>query len=141
MYYLSNLLVVFPAGRLMDRVGRAPVLALGHAAGACGAASVALSLGAQVGGGPLVLASFLGGLFCVGAGWCLTYIPGSAILADATSFEERGTLFGTNDAVVSLFGATMTILAGFLYAGWGVLGLAFLGLGCGALPFAAAFAL
>ncbi|MFA5896187.1 MAG: hypothetical protein WC985_04705 [Thermoplasmata archaeon] len=81
------------------------------------------------------------GLFCVGAGWCLTYIPGSVILADATSFEERGTLFGTNDAVVSLFGATMTILAGFLYAGWGVLGLAFLGLGCGALPFAAGFAL
>lgn len=339
MYYLSNLLVVFPAGRLMDRVGRAPVLALGHAAGAGGAASVALSLSAPAGGNPLLLMSFLGGLFllsagssiafltrvpaadlyprgerargigrlilasfagsllgagafaalardgpfaaasgytamlpfffvgilsmvllsrsslgmtsvtkgargslrsvlarpgvrwtvasnagaqggmggvmsfagaalmplgglvsgavmlghfggmflpspvagrladrvsrstcilmgglvlglgaalfvrtdlvwlagvglfCVGAGWCLTYIPGSAILADATSFEERGTLFGTNDAVVSLFGATMTILAGFLYAGWGVLGLAFLGLGCGALPFGAGFAL
>lgn len=41
MYYLSNLLVVVLAGRFMNRIGRAPVLAIGHGAGAAGAASVA----------------------------------------------------------------------------------------------------
>jgi len=41
------------------------------------------------------------GLFLVGAGWCFTYVPGTAVLADATAVEERGTLFGANDAIVS----------------------------------------
>ncbi len=41
MYSVSQLLVILPAGRLMDRVGRAPVLALGHGVGAGGAVTVA----------------------------------------------------------------------------------------------------
>ena len=44
MYFLANLLVLVPAGRLMDRIGRTPVLALGHIAGAGGAFSVAAGL-------------------------------------------------------------------------------------------------
>ncbi len=77
------------------------------------------------------------GLVCVGAGWCLTYIPGTAILADATNLMERGTLFGANDAIVSIFGGAVTILAGFAYTTWGVVGLGALGALCGLLPIGA----
>lgn len=81
------------------------------------------------------------GLFCVGAGWCFTFIPGTAILADSTTLQERGTLIGTNDAVASVFGATVTVAAGIAYSAWGAAGISILGAACALLPLAAGAAL
>jgi len=77
------------------------------------------------------------GLALVGAGWCFTFIPGTAILADATSLEERGTLFGMNDVIVAVAGGLATILAGFVFFLWGLPGLGSFGATLGLLAVAA----
>ncbi len=81
------------------------------------------------------------GLALVGAGWCFTFIPGTAILADLTSFEERGTLFGVNDVIVAVAGGVVTILAGFLFSTYGIGALGAFGAGLALLPLAAGFTL
>ncbi len=81
------------------------------------------------------------GLALVGAGWCFTFIPGTAILADLTSFEERGTLFGLNDVIVAVGGGVVTIVAGFLFSAYGIAALGAFGAGLGVLPLAAGFML
>jgi MFS family permease len=63
------------------------------------------------------------GLALVGAGWCFTFIPGTAILADACAYQERGTLFGVNDVFVAIAGGLATIFAGFVFFVWGLPGL------------------
>ena len=63
MYFLANLLVLVPAAWLMDRIGRTPVLALGHLAGVGGAFSVAAGLTARAAGSVVAIPTFLGGLF------------------------------------------------------------------------------
>lgn len=77
------------------------------------------------------------GLALVGAGWCFTFIPGTAILADAASFEERGTLFGMNDVIVAIAGGLATILAGFVFFVWGLAALGVFGGSLGILAFVA----
>jgi MFS family permease len=116
------------AGRVADRRGRSLAILCG---------GVVLGTGAL-----LLLRADLAwvagvGLVFVGAGWCLTYIPGTAVLADATGLVERGTLFGANDAIVSIFGGAVTLLAGFVFTSWGVVGLGALGALCGLLPIGA----
>src|SRR3972149_4196201 len=72
MYPLASLLVIVPAGRLMDRIGRGPVLALGHVAGAAGASAVALSLGS--GSAAWAVPAFLAGLFLLSAGFGIAFL-------------------------------------------------------------------
>jgi MFS family permease len=57
LFLVSSALTAFPAGRLMDRVGRVPVLAGGFAAGGVGAALT--SLGAYLQSGWLVIPGFV----------------------------------------------------------------------------------
>lgn len=120
------------AGRLADRRGR--------------------SLSILVGGGVLLIGALLfsrtdlplvagAGLFLVGAGWCFTFIPGTALLADATSLEERGLLFGINDAIVAIVGGAAVLLAGFAFAYWNSWGLALVGASLAALPLIASLRL
>ncbi len=131
--HFSGMFLPSPAaGHLADRRSRALTILAGGIVLALGAVLFIRTDVAWIAGV---------GLFFVGAGWCFTYIPGSAILADSATFAERGTLFGTNDAVVSVFGGTMTIVAGFLYNTFGVVGLALLGLVCGTVPLVAGTAL
>lgn len=113
------------AGSFADRRGRAPALLVGGGVLVVGASLFVFSDFPQ-------LAAL--GLFLVGFGWCFTFIPGTAILADASTVEERGGLFGTNDAAVSIVGGAATLLAGFAYASWGVFGLAVLAGGLALLP-------
>lgn len=57
LFMVSSALTAFPAGRMMDRVGRVPVLAAGFAAGAAGAAVT--SLGAYLQSGWAVIPGFV----------------------------------------------------------------------------------
>ena len=116
------------AGRIADRRSRALAI---------GAGGLTLALGALLFTRTDVGLIAGAGLFLVGAGWCFTYVPGTAVLADATAVEERGTLFGANDAIVSVVGATVVLVAGAAFAAWGSVGLGVVGAACGLLPLAA----
>lgn len=116
------------AGRFASRRNRGLPIAAGGAVLAIGAVLFTLQ---EV---PVVAGI---GLALVGAGWCFTFIPGTAILADLTSFEERGTLFGVNDVIVAVAGGIVTILAGFLFSTYGLRTLGAFGAGLGLLPLAA----
>ncbi len=64
----------------------------------------------------LAIPNSLGSLFSLSAGWCMTFIPETALIADSSSFEERGSLFGTNDAAVAAVGGICVILAGVAFS-------------------------
>ena len=117
------------AGRLSDRFGR-PLSIL--------AGGLVLALGSLLFTRPDPPWIAAVGLFAVGAGWCLTYVPGTALLADAVPYEERGSLIGANDMIVAVVGAAVTLLAGAGFALWGPAGLAAIGAACAAGPVAAA---
>jgi hypothetical protein len=66
-----------------------------------------------------------GGFYCVGLGWCLTYLTATTILADITHPLERAGLIGIMDFSVAITAATASLAGGEIYAlgGLGVLGL------------------
>lgn len=120
------------AGRLGDRRGRALSILMGGLVLAIGAVLFTRT--------DLEFVAGLG-LFLVGAGWCMTFIPGTALLADSAPFDERGTLFGANDATVAIVGSISVVAAGVAFSSLGVVGLAVLGSALAALPFIAGVAL
>ncbi|MGH3383707.1 MAG: MFS transporter [Nocardioidaceae bacterium] len=99
-------------GWLADRVGRAPVLALGSV--------VLLAAVVLAGRAPAGDSSGLTlGLFLLGLGWSCCLVASSAILVDAVPLAERPGVQGGSDLVMGLFAAGGGALAGFVVAEWG----------------------
>jgi MFS family permease len=106
-------------GRLVDRVGRRPLIAAGGvvllASGLLAAAAPDDSVGL------LAVA-----LVLLGLGWNLGLVAGTALLTDAVPLERRARTQGTVDLGVALAGATGGIGSGLVVAaaGFSTLGIA-----------------
>lgn len=102
------------SGRLADRFGRGPVIAVG--AGTLVLASLIAPVSTQL--IPLAIA-----LFLLGLGWNFCYVGGSALLSDQLSPAERGPTQGFNDLLVGIVSALGSLGSGFVYAsvGFGVM--------------------
>ena len=96
----SGALAALPAGRLMDRVGRVPVLAGGYLIGGGGALLVALGSAGDI--APLVLA----GLVCVGIA------SGTALLARAAAGDMYPPERRARGIALVLFGAVFGAILG-----------------------------
>lgn len=98
------------SGYLADRWGRRPVLGLGAVVTLIACLMAPLS--------PELLPISLA-LFLLGLGWNLSYVAGSALLADALSPSEKGRMQGINDLGVGGAAALATLLGGWVMAGPG----------------------
>lgn len=96
-------------GRLVDRVGRRPMIA----AGAFTLAAAGL-LAALAPDDSMVLLTIALGL--LGFGWNLGLIGGTALVTDATPLERRARTQGTIDLGVALAGAAGGLGSGFMVA-------------------------
>jgi MFS family permease len=96
----SGALAALPAGRLMDRLGRVPVLAGGFATGAVGAALAAL--GCKTGFSPAVLAGLIG----VGAA------SGTSLLARTAAGDMYPPEHRAHGIALVLFGAVFGAILG-----------------------------
>ena len=81
IYGLARFLLAMPAGKLADRVGRRPALALGGVVSAAGNLVCAYAP---------TFPLFILGRFVAGAGAALVLIAGTVILADITTPADRG---------------------------------------------------
>jgi MFS family permease len=117
------------SGRLSDRFGRGPVIAIGSATLilACIAATISPDVL------PLGVA-----LFLLGLGWNFCYVGGSTLLADQLSPEERARTQGTNDLLVGLASAVGSLGSGFIFAALGYNVMAYVSAVFAVIPFAAA---
>ncbi len=117
-------------GRLVDQVGRQPVIAAGGlvlaAAGLLAALAPADSM---------VLLTIALGL--LGLGWNLGLVGGTALVTDATPLSQRAATQGRIDLGVALAGATGGLGSGFMVAGTSYAALSLLGgaLALAILPF------
>jgi MFS family permease len=110
MYALSPVM-----GWLTDRVGRLPVILLGH--GLILLAAVVAGFGqAQPG---LVTV----GLVLLGLGWSAATIAGSTLLAESVGSGDRVLVQGVSDTLMGVAGALGSGFAGVLMSGIGYLGL------------------
>ena len=96
----SGALAALPAGRLMDRIGRVPVLAGGFAIGALG--GVLAALGSAIESAPIVLV----GLVCVGAA------SGTALLARTAAGDMYPPEHRARGIALVLFGAVFGAILG-----------------------------
>jgi MFS family permease len=113
------------SGRLADRWGRRPTIAVG-AAGlvvACALATVSPQLL------PLSLA-----LFLLGLGWNLCFVGGSTLLADQLSPDERARTQGFNDLLVGFASAAGSLGSGLVFAAVGFSVMAWIGASLSLLP-------
>jgi MFS family permease len=95
------------SGRLTDRWGRGPVIL-------AGTGMLALSsMLAPMRTGVLPLAAVL---FVLGLGWNFAYVAGSTLLSDELSVEERAMTQGTNELLMGLATAAVSLGSGLLYA-------------------------
>jgi MFS family permease len=107
--------LVLVVGALVDRVGRTTSLAVGLCV-------IAVStFGLQWFDGVTATAVLLFGL---GIGWNVSYVAAAAQLADRTRAVERGRLFGFNDLIGALLGASLALLGGYALETLGVISLA-----------------
>lgn len=92
-----------PLGRLVDRVGRRPVLLAGLLTGAAGGIIM-----------PLTPSYFVitFGIFLVGLGWSCANVASTALIADTTDPSERGRAIGANDTFSAASGMTLPLLGG-----------------------------
>ncbi len=98
-------------GRLVDRYGQLPVIALGAAQ--LIAASVLTPFSADL--GVMLLAMFL-----VGYGWNMCFVAGSALLIDGLSPHERGRTQGAGDALAAVAAATGSLATGPVFSAGGM---------------------
>jgi len=100
------------SGRLTDRWGRGPVMALG---------SAMLVLSCLMGAPSINLLPLTASLFLLGLGWNFAYVAGSTLLADQLSPGERAKTQGVNDLFLNLASALSQAGSGVIYA-WGGFG-------------------
>jgi MFS family permease len=98
------------SGRLADRWGRRPTIAVG-AAGLVAACVMATLSPAVI---PLAVA-----LFVLGLGWNLCFVGGSTLLADQLTPPERARTQGFNDLLVGLASAAGSLGSGLVFAAVG----------------------
>ena len=102
------------SGRLADKWGRRPTLALG---------AVGLLLGCLGSIPSVALLPMMLSLFLLGFGWNLCYVGGSVLLSDHLSVSERARMQGINDLLVGIPAAAASLLSGVVYAaaGFGIM--------------------
>lgn len=98
-------------GRLADRLGRVPAIALG--AGILGAGTITAVLAGYVPAFVFV------GLLLLGIGWCVALIAGSALLTESVAPEARVEVQGAADLTMSLCGGLAAFSSGFVKQAWG----------------------
>lgn len=98
------------SGRLTDRLGRIPVIAIGAALLVVACATAPLSLRVF----PLAAA-----LMVLGLGWNLCYVAASTLLSDRLTAAERGRAQGVNDFLVGAVSAGGSALSGAVFAAFG----------------------
>ena len=101
----------FFAGALIARFGREPIAFVGLALLlVCGAIALA----------GIDLANFIAAMVALGAGWNLSYVSATALVADSHRPEERGKVQAFNDLAIFAFVALCSFLSGTLLAriGW-----------------------
>lgn len=113
MYALS-----VPLGYVADRAGRKFLLVMGLLTGAIGAILVPIT------GLYLVIAL---GIFLVGLGWSAVFVAVLALIADATSAQERGRAVGINETLAACFSIGLPTLGGVMAANWGLLSVGLVG--------------
>lgn len=103
------------SGRLADKIGRPPVIAIGGIVLilACGVAPLSPAF---------VPITF--GLFLLGLGWNFSFVGASSLLADQLSPDERARTQGFNDLLLGLVAAAGSFLSGHVFAavGYGMMG-------------------
>ncbi|MCJ7569449.1 MAG: MFS transporter, partial [Anaerolineales bacterium] len=117
------------SGRLVDRIGREPVIMLGS--------GILMFAGLSAGLSPDVLPIALA-LFLLGLGWNLCYVGGSTLLTDQLSTAEQSRMQGVNDLFVGLASATGSLGSGFVFAAVGFQIMGFIGGAIAVLPLAVA---
>lgn len=103
-------------GRLADRWGRRPLIAVGALL------LMTAGLGATVSVAAPPMAAVL---FLLGLGWNLAYVGGSTLLADRLSPVERGRVQGLNDALLTSASAVGSLGSGIVYANFGFAAMGF----------------
>ena len=113
------------SGRLVDRIGREPVIILG---------SVILILaGLSAGLSPDILPIVIS-LFLLGLGWNLCYVGGSTLLTDQLSTPEQSRMQGVNDLFVGLSASLGSLGSGFVFAAVGYQVMGFIGAAFAIIP-------
>jgi MFS family permease len=107
--------LVLVIGEVIDRVGRRECLIAGLAIMA-----VSTVMLAWVESIPGMSVS----LFLLGLGWNLSYVAASAELVTHATPVERGRLIGATDLSAGLLAASLALLGGAAYSGWGVIAVA-----------------
>ncbi|MBA2894582.1 MFS transporter [Nonomuraea soli] len=105
MYVFSPLV-----GWLADKAGKIPVLVLGMAI-LLGSAVLAMTAGEHSVG------QITASLILLGLGWSCGLVAGSALLTESTPIGQRASVQGLSDLLVSVCGATGTVVAGLIVGG------------------------
>jgi MFS family permease len=115
-----------PLGRMVDRVGRRPVMLAGMVICGAGATLVPMT--------PSYWTITLG-IFLVGVGWSCVNVAASALIVDTTGPQERGRAIGTNDTFSAAAGIIFPLAGGPVAEYAGLPSLAFLSLALLVVPF------
>jgi MFS family permease len=119
------------SGRLADRQGRLPVIAVGSATLVLACLAAPLSTSVL----PLAIS-----LFSLGLGWNFCYVGGSALLADQLRPSEAARTQGFNDLLVGGASAVGSLASGIVFAAVGYAALAAVGATVALIPLALAIA-
>jgi MFS family permease len=114
------------SGRLVDRIGREPVILMG---------SIFLILASVAAGFSSNIIPLAGALFLLGLGWNFCYVGGSTLLSDQLSSEEQSRMQGFNDLLVGLASALGSLGSGFVFAAVGYRVMGFVGMFFAVIPF------
>ena len=117
------------SGRLVDRIGREPVIMLG--------AFILLLAGMSAGLTPNV-GPLSASLLLLGLGWNLCFVGGSVLLTDQLSHAEQSRMQGFNDLLVGLASAAGSLGSGFALAAVGFQTMGFIGAVLALIPFTGA---
>jgi len=113
------------SGRLADRWGRFPVIAVG---------SLTLALACVLSGFSPDVIPLGVALFFLGLGWNFCYVGGSTLLSDQLTLPERARSQGFNDTMIGLASAATSLFSGFLFASVGYISMGLLGAAISAIP-------